>query len=182
MEKVKTAFRSSYNLGQNKMEQQTPSPPNQGWSRTKGKNAPFSHHWFWGEGGSRFSIYFVQDCSSFMHNCKCKTIHCKKTKRNANNCFKRDSFSEKPCQRIFRRDYIFIYLISRCCKLLIFVVNPDSRPGLIANPKWSIQVSTKLEKNDLGDATRITKVYDCSPSRTQIQRGAAGSTIDLNLR
>ena len=50
------------------MEQQTPippppHPPNQGWSRAKGKNAPFSHPWF-GKGESRFSIYFVQDCSS----------------------------------------------------------------------------------------------------------------------
>ena len=41
---------------------------------------------------------------------------------------------------------------------LIFVVNPDSRPGLIANLNWSIQVSTKLEKNDLGYAKRIIKV------------------------
>ena len=54
---------NNYNLGQNKMEQQTPSPPNQGWSRAKRKNAPFSHLWFGGEGRSRFSIYFVQDCS-----------------------------------------------------------------------------------------------------------------------
>ena len=44
-----------YNLGQNK--QQTPTPPyptpleNQGWSRAKGKNAPFSHFWFGGRGG-----------------------------------------------------------------------------------------------------------------------------------
>ena len=40
----------------------SPPPPNQGWSRAKGKNAPFSHPWFGGERGSRFSIYFVQDC------------------------------------------------------------------------------------------------------------------------
>ena len=34
------------------MEQQTPiHPPNQGWSRAKGKNAPFSHTWFGEEGG-----------------------------------------------------------------------------------------------------------------------------------
>ena len=51
------------NLGQNKMEQQTPIPPNQGWSRAKRKNAPVSHLWFGGEGRSRFSIYFIQDCS-----------------------------------------------------------------------------------------------------------------------
>ena len=41
-----------------------PPPPRQGWRRAKGKNAPFSHPWFGGEGGSRFSIYFVQDCGS----------------------------------------------------------------------------------------------------------------------
>ena len=53
----------SYNLGQNKMEKQIPIPPNQGWRRAKDKNAPFSHPWFGGgAGGSRFSIYFVQDC------------------------------------------------------------------------------------------------------------------------
>ena len=36
------------------MEQQTPIPPNQGWTRAKGKNAPFSHPWFRGEGGLGF--------------------------------------------------------------------------------------------------------------------------------
>ena len=51
-----------YSLGQNKMEQQTPISPKSGM---KGKNAPFSHPWFGEEGGSRFSIYFVQDCSLF---------------------------------------------------------------------------------------------------------------------
>ena len=57
----------TYNLGQNKIEQQTPTPPppNQGWSRAKGKNVPFSHLWLWGEGGGgcRFSIHFAQNCS-----------------------------------------------------------------------------------------------------------------------
>ena len=43
----------NYNLGQNKMEQQTPSPPNHRWSRTKGKNTPFFHLWFGGEGGGQ---------------------------------------------------------------------------------------------------------------------------------
>ena len=59
----------SYNLGENKMEQQTPIPPNQGWRRAKGKDAPFSHPWFGEGGGSRFSIYFVQDCRSVL-GCK----------------------------------------------------------------------------------------------------------------
>ena len=40
-----------------------PPAPNQGWSRAKGKNAPFPHLWFGGKGASRFSIYFVQDCN-----------------------------------------------------------------------------------------------------------------------
>ena len=36
-----------------KMERNSkpPSPPNQGWSRAKGKNAPFSRTWFGEEGG-----------------------------------------------------------------------------------------------------------------------------------
>ena len=46
-----------------KWNSKPPSPLNQGWRRAKGKNAPFSHPWFGGEGGSRFSIYFVQDCN-----------------------------------------------------------------------------------------------------------------------
>ena len=51
------ASSGTYNLGQNKMNCKRPSPPNQGWSRAKGKNAPFSHPWFGGgEGRSRFSI------------------------------------------------------------------------------------------------------------------------------
>ena len=49
----------SYNLGQNKMEQQTPIPPNQGWSRAMGKNAPFSHPWFGGRGGLGFPFIFA---------------------------------------------------------------------------------------------------------------------------
>ena len=44
-----------------KWNSKPPSPPNQGWSRAKGKNAPFSHPWFGESGGSRFSIYFAQD-------------------------------------------------------------------------------------------------------------------------
>ena len=46
-----------------KWNSKPPSPPRQGWRRAKGKNAPFSHPWFGGKGGSRFSIYFVQDCN-----------------------------------------------------------------------------------------------------------------------
>ena len=53
----------SYNLGQNKMEQQTPIPTsqkkNQGWRRAKGKNAPFSHPWFGGEGGGGLGFPFI---------------------------------------------------------------------------------------------------------------------------
>ena len=52
-----------YNLGRNKMEQQTPIPPKSRMKSRKSQNAPFSHLWFGGEGGGlRFFIYFVQDC------------------------------------------------------------------------------------------------------------------------
>ena len=37
-----------------KWNSKPPSPPNQGWSRAKGKNAPFSHPWFGGRGGLGF--------------------------------------------------------------------------------------------------------------------------------
>ena len=57
-------FGSATILDKIKWNSKPPSPPNQGWRRAKGKNAPFSHPWFGGKGGSRFSIYFVQDCSS----------------------------------------------------------------------------------------------------------------------
>ena len=62
----------TYNLGQEKIEQKTPAPPpppptpNQGWSRAKGKNPPFSQFWLLeerGGGGCRFSIHFVQNCN-----------------------------------------------------------------------------------------------------------------------
>ena len=57
------------NLGQNKMDQYTPSPPPPllpPKSRMKpgeGQNTPFAHHCFWGGGGGgpKFSVYFVQD-------------------------------------------------------------------------------------------------------------------------
>ena len=40
------------NLGQKKIEQQTPIPPkNQGWSRAKAKTRPFFFFWLGGEGG-----------------------------------------------------------------------------------------------------------------------------------
>ena len=41
--RVSIYFVQDCNLGQNKMEQQTPIPPNQGWSRTRGNNVLFSH-------------------------------------------------------------------------------------------------------------------------------------------
>ena len=56
----------SYNLGQKKMEQQTPiPPPNQGWRRAKGKNAPFSHPWFGGEGGLGFPFILSKIVGSY---------------------------------------------------------------------------------------------------------------------
>ena len=55
------------NLGQNKMEQYTPSPrpppPKSRMKPDEGQNTPFAHHWFSGGegGGPKFSVYFVQD-------------------------------------------------------------------------------------------------------------------------
>ena len=59
---------TSYNLGQNKMEQQTPVPPKSRMKPREGqKRAIFpSLIWEGGRGGSRFSIYVVQDCSFLM--------------------------------------------------------------------------------------------------------------------
>ena len=47
--KLSMTSRLICNLGDNKMEQQTPIPPNQGRSRAKGKYVQFSHLWFYGE-------------------------------------------------------------------------------------------------------------------------------------
>ena len=58
----------SYNLGHNKMEQQTPipsPPPPHPKSRKKareGQKPAIFPSLIWGEGESRFSTYFVQDC------------------------------------------------------------------------------------------------------------------------
>ena len=52
-----------YNLGQNKMEQQTPIPPKSRMKPREGQKRAIFLSLIWGEGGSRFSIYFVQDCS-----------------------------------------------------------------------------------------------------------------------
>ena len=49
---------SKIDLAQNKMEQQTRSPPNQGWSRTKGRYAPLSHIWFGGRRGGGGGLGF----------------------------------------------------------------------------------------------------------------------------
>ena len=57
------ALRWTTILDKIKWNSKPPSPLNQGWSCTKGKNAAFYHPWFGEGGGSRFSIYFVQDCS-----------------------------------------------------------------------------------------------------------------------
>ena len=84
----------------------------------------------------------------------------KKRKKKSKHMFSAGQFSKENPVNDFSEKIIFSFISFRgCCSMhLIFVVNPDSKPGLIANLKWSIQVSTKLEKNDLGDATRITKV------------------------
>ena len=53
-----------YNLGQNKMEQQTPIPPKSRMKLHEGQKRGILPSLIWGRGGgSRFSIYFVQDCS-----------------------------------------------------------------------------------------------------------------------
>ena len=49
-----------------KWNRKPPSPPN----RAKVKNAPCSDPWFGGDGWSRFSIYFVQDCSWGPHSAR----------------------------------------------------------------------------------------------------------------
>ena len=43
-----------YNVGQNKMERQTPIPTKSRMKAREGQNAPFSHPWFGGEGGLGF--------------------------------------------------------------------------------------------------------------------------------
>ena len=55
----------NFNLGQKKMEQKTPIPPNQGRSREKSKRRHWSlilDPWFGGEAGYEFPIHFVQNC------------------------------------------------------------------------------------------------------------------------
>ena len=83
----------------------------------------------------------------------------KKTKKSK-HMFQVGQFSKENPVNDFSEKIILSFILFRgcCCMRLIFVVNPDSRPGLIANLNWSIQVSTKLEKNDLGYAKRIIKV------------------------
>ena len=58
-------FVQDCNLGQNKMEQQTPIPPKSRMKPREGQKRAIFPSLIWGEGGgSRFSIYFVQDCRS----------------------------------------------------------------------------------------------------------------------
>ena len=45
------------------MEQQTPIPPKSRMKAREGQKRAIFPSLIWGEGGSRFSIYFVQDCS-----------------------------------------------------------------------------------------------------------------------
>ena len=54
----------SYNLGQNKMEQQSPISPKSRMKAREGQKRAIFPSLIWGEGGSRFYIYFVQDCRS----------------------------------------------------------------------------------------------------------------------
>ena len=56
---------SSYNLGKNKLEQQTSRPQikDEAAKPRKSQNAPFSHPWFKRGEGYKFPIYFLQDSS-----------------------------------------------------------------------------------------------------------------------
>ena len=56
---VRFFFAVSSILDKIKWNSKPPSPPNQGWSRAKGKNAPFFHPWFGGEGGGGLGFPFV---------------------------------------------------------------------------------------------------------------------------
>jgi len=58
-------FPHNYNIGQNKMEQQTPIPPKSRMKPREGQKHAIFPSLIWGGGGSRFSIYFVRDCSLF---------------------------------------------------------------------------------------------------------------------
>ena len=49
------------------MKQQTPIPPKSRMKPRKSQKVPFSHSWFGGGRGYKFSIYFVQDCSAFKY-------------------------------------------------------------------------------------------------------------------
>ena len=66
--KTKHGCVADYNLGQNKMEQQTPIPPkkikDEAARRTKTRHFRILDLGGGGGGRSRFSIYFVQDCTS----------------------------------------------------------------------------------------------------------------------
>ena len=55
---------SSDNLGQYKMEQLSPIPPKAMMKARRSKKRAILTSLKWGEGWSRCSIYFVQDCSS----------------------------------------------------------------------------------------------------------------------
>ena len=75
----------TYSLGQNKMERQTPitTPKSRMKPREGQKRAIFpSLIWGGGGGGSRFSIYFVQDCSlPSRHIATCKGMQIPESKK-----------------------------------------------------------------------------------------------------
>ena len=54
-----------YNLGQYKMEQLSPIPPKAMMKARRSKKRAILASLKWGEGWSRCSIYFVQDCSDW---------------------------------------------------------------------------------------------------------------------
>ena len=75
------------------MEQQTPiPPPNQGWSRVKGKNAPFSHPWFGGGIGVCCSILFCPRLSESLDWRYSQRHDSNHDKKSAFKCFKLNAF------------------------------------------------------------------------------------------
>ena len=69
------------------MEQQTPIPPKSRMKPREGQKRAIFPSLIWGgggSGGSRFSIYFVQDCR-FVYYCSFKTNFCEDRPKISNS-------------------------------------------------------------------------------------------------
>ena len=140
------------------MEQQTPFPPKSWMKPSEGQNVPFSHPWFWGPGrGSRFPIYFVQDCrlvtlSKVYTGMKCNLItrvppH---TQPYTVNCVLSLStsmgYSSSPC----------LVIPSNSCKDHCTWTNSgEEKPDLVVDQDQQYKITLKIE----GKADRKAKVY-----------------------